>query len=75
MVDVKAAYGTDVPGPGKCQGLALVQVDGEMVEMHIFGRWLEGCRERFNLVEFGGQGPFKRVLRGWNGDLVEVLPC
>jgi hypothetical protein len=75
VIDVKAAYGPEVPGPGKCQGLVLVQVDGDVVEMHIFGRWFEGVRERFNLVEFGGPGPFKRVLRGWSGDLVEVLPC
>jgi hypothetical protein len=74
VVDVKAAYGSDTPqGPGKCQGLALVQVDGDLVEMHIFGRWLEGCRWRYNLVEFSGPGPFKRVLRGWSGDLVTLI--
>jgi hypothetical protein len=74
MLDTKAAYQPQVPaGPGSCQGLALAQVpDGRTLEFHIFGRWPEGKRERFNLVRFHNGTPV-RTLRGWNGDLVEVL--
>ena len=74
MIDTKTAYGTSVPkGPGKCQGLALVQVDDVLIEMHIYAKWYEGKRTRYNLVQFGPNNTLLRVLCGWNGDPVEVI--
>jgi hypothetical protein len=73
VIDIKSAYGPDVPGPGSCQGLALVQLGDELVEMHIFGKWHEGKRVRYNLVSYAG-GALRRVLRGWDGNLVMEVP-
>lgn len=72
MLDTKAAYGSDVPGPGNCRGLALVQLDGELTEMHIFGKWYEGRRIRYNLVRYAN-GVLQRVLRGWDGSQVAEM--
>ena len=72
MLDVNSAYEPVTPqGPGACQGLALVQVDDDLVEMHVFGSWIEGKRTRFNLASFHN-GTISRVLRGWSGDLVAL---
>jgi hypothetical protein len=75
MLDTKTAYGTETPkSPGACQGSALVHLtNGEVVEMHIYAKWYEGKRTRYNLVQFGPNNMLKHVLLGWNGDLVEVL--
>ena len=73
MLDTKTAYGTPTPKiPGVCQRSALVQLtSGDLVEMHIYAKWYEGVRARYNLVQFGPGNSLKRVLAGWNGDLVE----
>ena len=64
MLDCKAAYHPELPqGPGKCLGTALLDIEGTLTEVHVFGRWLEGCRWRYNLIQFG-QGTFLRVWRG-----------
>ena len=83
MLDTKTAYGTPTPrSPGSCRGSALVQlvrkvdgktVYGDLVEMHIYAKWYEGKRARYNLVQFGPGGALVRSLAGWNGDLVEEV--
>ena len=75
MLDTKTAYGTQTSkSPGSCRGFALVHLtNDEVIEMHIYARWTEGVRARYNLAQFGPNNTLKRVLLGWNGDLVEVI--
>jgi len=75
MLDIKTAYGTQTPkSPGSCRGSALVRlINDEVIEMHIFAKWIEGKRTRYNLVQFGPNNMLLRVLCGWNDDLVEVI--
>ena len=75
MLDTKTAYGTPTPkSPGNCRGSALVRLtNGELIQMHIYAKWYEGVRARYNLVQFGPGNTLLRVLCGWNGDLVEEV--
>jgi len=75
MLDTKTAYGTPTPkSPGDCRGSAFVRlINDEVVEMHIYAKWYEGKRTRYNLVQFGPGGVLVRSLAGWNGDLVEEV--
>jgi hypothetical protein len=73
MIDVRAAYRPKSPTSPTGLVEALVQVGEDLFEMHVFGSWLEGKRIRYNLVQFGPGNSVVRDLRGWNGDLVQVL--
>jgi len=83
VLDTKTAYGTPTPkSPGNCRGSALVQlvrkvddktVYGDLVEMHIYAKWYEGKRTRYNLVQFGPDNTPLRSLAGWNGEYVQEL--
>ena len=75
MLDTKTAYGTPTPkSPGSCRGSALVQLtNGDLVEMHIYAKWYEGKRTRYNLVQFGPDNTLLRGLAGWNGEYVQEL--